>query len=79
MIDDRERERLRWRCRRGMLELDLLFQKFIRREFDRLTEREQLVLKRIVELGDNELLDYCYGRIVADDAEVQALVRRIAG
>jgi succinate dehydrogenase flavin-adding protein (antitoxin of CptAB toxin-antitoxin module) len=75
----RERERLRWRCRRGMLELDLLFQRFLAREFDRLTDRDTVVLSRILELPDNELLDYCYGRREPDDPEVNALVRRIAG
>lgn len=79
MTARRERERLRWRCRRGMLELDLLFQRFLAREFDRLTDRDTVVLSRILELPDNELLDYCYGRREPDDPEVNALVRRIAG
>ena len=79
MTDDRERERLRWRCRRGMLELDLLFQRFIAREFDRLSDRDIDVLNQVLELPDNDLLEYCYGRRVPDDPEVQDLVRRIAG
>ena len=79
MSDDRERERLRWRCRRGMLELDLLFQRFIAREFDRLSDRDIDVLNQVLELPDNDLLEYCYGRRVPDDLEVQDLVRRIAG
>jgi len=79
MSDDRERERLRWRCRRGMLELDLLFQRFIAREFDRLSDRDIDVLNQVLELPDNDLLEYCYGRRVPDDPEVQDLVRRIAG
>ena len=79
MSDDRERERLRWQCRRGMLELDLLFQRFIAREFDRLTDRDIEVLTRILDLPDNELLEYCYGRRVPDDSDVKDLVHRIAG
>lgn len=79
MIDPRARERLRWRCRRGLLELDLLFQRFMVCEFDRLTDRDIEVLTRILDLADNELLEYCYGRRVPDDADVKALVDRIAG
>lgn len=79
MIDLRERERLRWRCRRGLLELDLFFQRFIAREFDRLTDGDMGVLARVLDLPDNDLLEYCYGRRVPDDPEVKALVRRIAG
>lgn len=79
MTDPRERERLRWRCRRGMLELDLLFQRFIAREFDRLTDYDAEVLSRILDLSDNELLEYCYGRRLPDDPDVRTLVQRIAG
>lgn len=79
MTDSRERERLRWRCRRGMLELDLLFQRFLTRDFERLNDREFDVLARLLDLPDNELLEYCYGRRVPDDPEVKTLVDRIAG
>ncbi|HAT9136121.1 TPA: hypothetical protein JBB25_14525, partial [Legionella pneumophila subsp. pneumophila] len=34
-MDNREKSRLLWKCRRGMLELDLLLQKFIANEIDR--------------------------------------------
>lgn len=79
MIDNRESERLRWQCRRGMLELDLMFQKFISQEFDKLTKRECAVLKRVLNFADDELLDYCYGRRSPADSEEEALVRKIAG
>lgn len=79
MSDDRDSERLRWQCRRGILELDLIFQKFISREFAKLSERERVVLKRVLDFADDELLDYCYGRRCPADSEVQALVRKIAG
>lgn len=79
LSDERERERLRWQCRRGMLELDLLLQKFVSKEFDRLGERERLVLRRVLDLPDGELMAYCLGQAVPDDPEVLALVRKIAG
>lgn len=78
MTDARERERLRWRCRRGMLELDLLLEGFMEREFARLSARERALLRRLLELPDNELLEYCYGRARPGDPELVALVRKIA-
>ena len=77
MIDSRARERLLWHCRRGMLELDLLLQKFIARDFDNLSEREYAALARLLESSDPELFDYCYGHAQPDDPELAALVRRI--
>ena len=79
MTDDRDLDRLRWRCRRGMLELDLLLEKFVERELPRLSAREHDAFGRLLALPDNELLDYCYGRTRPDDPELAALVRRIAG
>jgi succinate dehydrogenase flavin-adding protein (antitoxin of CptAB toxin-antitoxin module) len=78
LIGDRDRERLRWRSRRGLLELDLLFQAFLARELGGLNSRECAVLQQVLELPDNELLDYCFGRSEPDDPEMKALVRRIA-
>jgi succinate dehydrogenase flavin-adding protein (antitoxin of CptAB toxin-antitoxin module) len=75
--DDRERERVRWRCRRGLLELDLLLQRFLERHYAALTEREHAALARLLELPDPELLDYCSGASQPDDPELQALVGKI--
>ena len=79
MTDSRERERLRWRCRRGMLELDLLFQRFLTREFDTLSDRDLDRLSHLLDFPDNTLLEYLYGQRVPDDPEIKDLVQRIAG
>lgn len=79
MRDDRELERIRWRCRRGLLELDLLLQQFLERHYATLTEREHAVLTRLLDLPDPELLDYCNSLSQPDDPELDALVRKIAG
>lgn len=79
MTDERERERIRWRCRRGLLELDLLLGRFLEVHYPVLTEREQAAFVRLLDKPDPELLDYCVGFAYPDDPELQALVRRIAG
>ena len=70
---------LRWHSRRGLLELDLLLQRFLAREFDQLSEDELVVYRRLLDLEDGDLLDLVSGRQHSDDAAVQALLQRIRG
>jgi len=53
--------RLRWRCRRGMLENDLLLERYFARP-EPLTEADARGLYALMELADNELLDIFLGR-----------------
>jgi len=62
LVDDRELSRLRWRCRRGMLENDLFVERFLQRHADTLTTRQARSLGELMELGDNDLLDLHLGR-----------------
>ncbi|MCG3188738.1 MAG: hypothetical protein LKCHEGNO_00893 [Burkholderiaceae bacterium] len=49
--------RLRWRCRRGMLENDILIERFFDRHGSQLTQRQADGLDALMELPDNDLLD----------------------
>jgi antitoxin CptB len=60
--------RLRWRCRRGMLENDLVLERFLARRGDALTEDEVAMLDRLLDLPDNELWDLIAGRAEPADA-----------
>lgn len=46
---------LRWQCRRGMLELDLLLNLFLEKDFDLLTEIEQQHFEKILTFSDQNL------------------------
>ena len=71
----RERlSRLRWRCRRGMLENDLVLERFLADRGDALTEYEVAMLDRLLDLPDNELWDLIAGRAGPADPEVAPLV-----
>ena len=81
-IDARSLSRLRWRCRRGMLENDLFIARFFRRHEESLTTRQAAGLQVLMELADNDLLDLLLGRKEAQDEvdtpevrEVLALMR----
>ena len=53
---ERETERLKWRSRRGLLELDLVFERFWAREPE-LDRAQARALERLLAMADNDLLD----------------------
>jgi antitoxin CptB len=60
---DRELERIRWRCRRGMLELDLVLNRFQEQHLASLSATEREAFKGLLELPDNELWSLTRGAI----------------
>jgi antitoxin CptB len=54
--------RLKWRCRRGLLENDLFVERFFRRHEEALTLREVEGLQALMDLSDNDLLDLLLAR-----------------
>lgn len=51
---DVQLRRLAWRCRRGMLELDIVLQRFIAQHFDGLTWAQLKAFDDLLELPDND-------------------------
>ena len=54
--------KLRWRCRRGLLENDLFIERFFRRHEAALTRRQAEGLQKLMDLSDNDLLDLLLAR-----------------
>jgi antitoxin CptB len=57
LLDERSLSKLRWRCRRGLLENDLLIEKFFLRFEATLNVRQAKGLNGLMDLSDNDLLD----------------------
>ena len=57
LLDERALSKLRWRCRRGLLENDLLIEKFFIRHEATLTLRQAKGMNDLMDLSDNDLLD----------------------
>jgi len=57
-----DRDRIQWHCRRGLLELDLLLQRFLQARFDTLNAGEVDVFQELLSYEDNDLLDMVMGR-----------------
>ncbi|HEY2969631.1 MAG TPA: succinate dehydrogenase assembly factor 2 [Casimicrobiaceae bacterium] len=72
-----ELNRLRWRCRRGMLENDLILERFLDARGETITDREIAALGRLLELSDSELWDLLSGRQEPEDAAVKPLLETL--
>ncbi|MFM2347932.1 MAG: hypothetical protein RL654_2685 [Pseudomonadota bacterium] len=57
LLDERALSKLRWRCRRGLLENDLFIERFFQRFESDLTVRQATGLEALMDLADNDLLD----------------------
>ena len=76
-ITSRELSRLRWRCRRGLLENDLILARFLDLRGDAVTEPELIGLDRLLDLSDNELWDLLSGRLEPEDATMRPLLETL--
>ena len=82
-LDERSLSRLKWRCRRGLLENDLFIERFFRVHEDTITTRQAAGLSTLMDLSDNDLLDLLLVRRepqgetdTPEVREVLALMRR---
>jgi antitoxin CptB len=66
-----------WRCRRGLLELDLWLGGFWEAHRATLRSDEKAALERLLTLSDMEIVDRLQGRSPAGDADLEALVKRL--
>ncbi len=80
LIDQRALSKLKWRCRRGLLENDIFIERFFRRFESTLTVKQGEGLSALMDLSDNDLLDLHLERKslaqVSADAQVTADLNR---
>lgn len=74
---DRRLERLRWRSRRGMLELDVQLKNFLDRHYANLTPDELEAFEKLLALPDDVLLSYLQGGKKLREPELMNLVEKI--
>ena len=77
LIDARALSKLRWRCRRGLLENDLFIERFFARHQETLTESQAQGLLGLMDLGDNDLLDLLLARKEPDGELARAEVVQV--
>lgn len=75
--DDLLLRRLAWRCRRGMLELDLLLQPFVSQGYPQLDAAQRQAFVELLAYPDQQLLDLLLGRESAMEAHHADVIERI--
>ena len=76
-----EGDRVRWHCRRGMLELDLVLARFLDRHLACLTPGQHAAFKTLLEYSDNDLWDLVSGpgEPIATDPDMLTVTRLLRG
>ena len=67
-------QQLRWRCRRGVRELDVLFGRFLDETYATLSEDQQIAFERFLNEQDPRIMDWLFGKSAPNDDEFVELV-----
>lgn len=71
------REKLRWHCRRALLELDIVFQRFWARD-EELDENDEAALEKLLAMEDHDLWYLVSGRTETHDPQMKSMVDRLS-
>lgn len=74
MFTEKRLNRLKWACRRGMLELDVLFLPFVEEAFDELDEHQKETFERLLTSDDPDLFAWFMGHQQCEDKELADMV-----
>ena len=77
MFEPKRLARLKWACRRGMLELDVLLLPFVEEAFDSLSYEDQETFERLLTSDDPDLFAWIMGHQKCKDPELAAMVATI--
>ena len=68
---------LKWRCRRGMLELDILLNSYLDKHYHTMSQQQGVVFSEVLEYPDQVLFDLLLGNMQSSDVRVNRLVSEI--
>nr|WP_223913057.1 succinate dehydrogenase assembly factor 2 [Rhodoferax sp. MIZ03] len=77
LIDERALSKLKWRCRRGLLENDLFIERFFNRFESTLTVKQAQGLNALMDLSDSDLLDLHLGRKTLPQVDANLVVDEV--
>lgn len=72
-----EQRRLRWRCRRGMRELDVLLTAYLDTCYEQAPAKTQQDFAYLLEQEDDQLWDWLLGRSVPEESRLAAIVAEV--
>jgi len=76
-MDRLQHDRLRWKCRRGLLELDLVLERFLQAEGKSLSEGDAAALGELLDQADHDLWDLVIGRSDRVKARLRGILARL--
>ena len=77
LMDARSIERLKWKSRRGLLELDIVLERYWASAGAKMGEREAEALEKLLTLPDNDLLDLVMGRSEMPEAHLRDVLDKL--
>jgi len=77
-MDAAHLSRLRWRCRRGMRELDVVLQRYLEQRYQQAPATEQKAFELLLEEQDPQLLAWLTGREQPQDPQQANVITRLA-
>ena len=72
-----EYSELKWRCRRGMLELDILLNDYLEKNFTSMSRQQGLLFGQVLDYPDQVLFDLLLGNMQSSDGAVHRLISDI--
>lgn len=74
---EKELDRLRWQCRRGLLELDIVFQRFLENDYRGLDQKEKDAFSKLLLESDTDLLEYMNKTRQCPDPDLNQILTKI--
>ena len=78
LIDERALSKLKWRCRRGLLENDIFIERFFKRFESSLTVNQAQGLSDLMDLSDNDLLDLHLARKSLEQVDANLVCKDVS-
>ncbi|HVY05448.1 MAG TPA: succinate dehydrogenase assembly factor 2 [Burkholderiales bacterium] len=70
-----EADRIRWQCRRGLLELDLVLARFLDVHLENLSPEKLSIFRQLLDWPDNDLWDLVTGKVSPPNAETAGIIK----
>ena len=76
-ISINNKQKIYWACRRGMLELDVILNKFLEGAYDALTDAEKTLFIKLLAQTDPDLFSWLLGQDEPEDPKLQEIVTKV--
>ncbi len=73
----KKKSRLLWRCRRGIKEMDIVLQDFIKDSYDELNNENKSAFSKLLEEQDLDILNWILGKGKPEDTALIEIIKKI--